>query len=229
MRSAVVTSIAVIALILGIVFYDRLPPQHSPFVPLDPQRPLGWATSRQLARLKADPAACRGVLERAGMRTTEIANKREGPFCGLIDVVAVERSSIVWSQAPLRLSCPMAAAVAIWERQVVAPAAERHLGSRVTRIEHFGTYACRRVVGSPSGLPSQHATANAIDVAAFRLADGRRVALREHWEAATSEAAFLRTIRDGSCRIFSGVLGPDYNAAHADHFHLDMGPYTICR
>lgn len=229
MRSAVVTAIAVAALILGIIIYDRLPPQHSPFAALDPQRPLGWATSRQVARLKADPAACRGVLERAGMRAAEVANKREGLFCGFIDVVAVERSSIAWSQAPLRLSCPMAAAVAIWERQVVAPAAERHLGSRVIRIEHFGTYACRRVNGSPSGLPSQHATANAIDVAAFRLADGRRVTLRDHWQGATSEAAFLRSIRDGSCRIFTGVLGPDYNAAHADHFHLDMGPYTICR
>ncbi|HYN39429.1 MAG TPA: extensin family protein, partial [Rhodospirillales bacterium] len=213
----------------AIVAFDRLPPQHSPFATLDPQRPIGWATARQLARLKTDPAACRAALDRARLRTTPIADSREGEFCGFSNAVAIERSDIPWSQTPLRLSCPMAVAIAVWERQVVAPAAERYLGARVTRIDHLGTYACRRVVGSPSGRPSQHATANAIDIAAFRLADGRRVALAGGWGEQTLEAGFLQAVRDGSCRLFRGVLRPEYNAAHADHFHLDMGPYRICQ
>lgn len=229
MRLPLYTAIVVAAAVLGIIVLDRLPPQHSPLASFDPQRPIGWATTWQLARLKGDPEMCRTLLNQAGLRVERIADSRQGDYCGFRDAVAVERSSIPWSQAPLRLTCPMAAGLALWERQVVAPAAERHLGSTVVRIDHFGTYACRRVAGSVSGRPSQHATANAIDIAGFRLADGRQVALRSHWNDGSEKAAFLRTVRDGSCRIFRAVLGPDYNAAHADHFHLDMGPYTLCR
>ena len=228
MRLAIVTSCVVAAVVVGIVVYDRLPPQHSPFASLDPQRRIGLATGWQLGRLESDPAACHAALDRAGLRTAAIADSREGEFCGFTNAVAVQRSSIPWSEAPLRLSCPMAAALAIWEQQVVAPAAERHLGTQVARIEHFGTYSCRRVAGGSSGRPSQHATANAIDVAAFRLADGRRVTVRGDWGRATPEAAFLREVHDGSCQLFRAVLGPDYNAEHADHLHLDRGPYTIC-
>lgn len=228
MRLAIVTSCIIAAAIVGIVVYDRLPAQHSPLASLDPQRPIGMATRWQLQRLEGDRAACHAALDHAGLRTVAIADSREGEFCGFTDAVAVQRSSILWSEAPLRLSCPMAAAIAVWEQQVVAPAAERHLGTRVALIHHFGTYSCRRVAGGASGRPSQHATANAIDVAAFQLVDGRRVTVRGDWGRGTAEAAFLRDLHDGSCRIFRAVLGPDYNAAHADHLHLDMGPSTIC-
>jgi hypothetical protein len=36
-------------------------------------------------------------------------------------------------------------------------------------------------------------------------------------------------VRDGACGTWETVLGPEYNAAHRDHFHLDRGPYRICR
>lgn len=99
----------------------------------------------------------------------------------------------------------------------------------MTRIEHVGTYSCRRVYGGAVGLPSQHATANAIDVAAFRLTDGRRVSVFSGWRGDAKERAFLHEVRDGGCRVFRGVLSPDYNVAHRDHLHLDMGPYGLCR
>lgn len=229
MRLPIFTAVVIAFAVLGIVVVDRLPPQHSPFAMFDPKWPIGWATAWQLARLKSDPETCRAVLMRADVRIEPISDSREGAFCGFRGAVAVERSSIPWSQAPLQVSCPLAAALVLWERRVVIPAAERHLGSRVTRIDHFGTYACRWVAGTRSGRPSQHATANAIDVAAFRLGDGRQIVVREQWWRDTAEGAFLHAVRDGSCRIFSAVLSPDYNDAHADHFHLDMGPYSICR
>lgn len=228
MRLAIVTSCTIAMAIVGIVVYDRLPAQHSPLASFDPQRPVGMATGWQIGRLDGDRAACHAALDRAGLRTVAIADSREGEFCGFTDAVAVERSSIPWSEAPLRLTCPMVVALAVWERQVVAPAAERHLGTRVVRIQHFGTYSCRRVAGGASGRPSQHATANAIDVGAFQLANGRRVTVKGDWGKDTAEAAFLREVHDGSCRVFRAVLGPDYNAAHADHLHLDMGPYPTC-
>jgi hypothetical protein len=49
------------------------------------------------------------------------------------------------------------------------------------------------------------------------------------WDGDDAEARFLRALRDGACTFYDGVLGPDYNAAHADHLHLDRGPYRVCR
>jgi hypothetical protein len=218
-----------ITLGLGVVVaVDRLPPQHSPLAPLDLANSVGFATRLKLARLRANPSACRQVVTHSPLLLTEIPDRRNGQFCALEGAVAIERSSVRYS-APVRVSCPMAAALYLWEREVVAPAATRHLGAPVTRIDHLGTYSCRRVYGGVTGRPSQHATANAIDVAGFRLADGRHVSVLAGWHGDPAERAFLREVRDGSCRLFFGVLSPDYNDAHRDHFHFDMGPYSLCQ
>jgi hypothetical protein len=114
------------------------------------------------------------------------------------------------------------------------------LGSRVTGLEHYGTNNCRRIGGGRDGNWSEHATGNAIDIAAFKLADGRRIVVRRDWAqpeadgVADSEAMFLRQVRDAACQEFATVLSPDYNAAHADHLHLDQAPrgaaaWSFCR
>mgnify|MGYP001174961954 CR=1 FL=1 len=110
---------------------------------------------------------------------------------------------------------------------VVKPAAERHFGQPVARIQHYGIFACRNIAGS--SRRSQHATANAIDIAGLTLEDGTQISVLNDWDDEGAKGAFLRDLRDGACDLFRSVLGPDYNAAHADHFHLDMGPYGICR
>ncbi|MFC7689888.1 extensin family protein [Paeniroseomonas aquatica] len=117
----------------------------------------------------------------------------------------------------------------LFERNTLQPAAQRHLGSPVAGLRHLGSHACRNVNHAEAGRRSQHATANAIDVAGFVLQDRREVQLAQGWSGAPAEAAFLRAVRDGACRWFNGVFGPDYNAAHRDHFHLDMGPWRSCR
>ena len=116
----------------------------------------------------------------------------------------------------------MAAALVVFERQVVQPAAVRNLGGPVTAIDHAGSYSCRRLYGRAEGGFSEHATANAIDITGFRLADGSTVSVLRDWRSEGPKGRFLRDVRDGSCRIFSTALSPDYNAAHADHFHLDQ-------
>ena len=98
----------------------------------------------------------------------------------------------------------------------------RHFGSRVVAIDHAGSYSCRRLYGRSDGAYSEHATADAIDILGFRLADGTRVSVLNDWSGDSPKAQFLREVRDGSCRLFSTVLSPDYNAAHADHLHLDQ-------
>jgi hypothetical protein len=87
----------------------------------------------------------------------------------------------------------------------------------------MGSYNCRNVAGT--ARKSAHATANAIDVSGFLLADGRRVTVLRDWRDADPQTrAFLRTVRDSACKRFGTVLSPDYNAAHRDHLHLEVGP-----
>lgn len=80
-----------------------------------------------------------------------------------------------------------------------------------------------------SGRRSQHATANAIDIASFRLADGREISVARHWGGDDPAGRFLAAAHEAACGRFASVLGPDYNAAHADHFHLEMGGFGLCR
>ena len=64
--------------------------------------------------------------------------------------------------------------------------------------------------------------ANAVDVSAFVLKNGRRVTVLDGWNGKDDERAFLRRLHQSACKRFGTVLGPEYNAAHANHFHLDM-------
>src|SRR4029434_7172145 len=82
---------------------------------------------------------------------------------------------------PFALSCRAAVSLALWERHVLQPAALDHLGSAVVELEHFGSYACRNVYNRPNATRSRHATAEALDVAGFALADGRRVRVLGGW------------------------------------------------
>lgn len=120
------------------------------------------------------------------------------------------------------VTCPVAIALELWRRDSVAPAAREILGSEIARIEHLGAYSCRRIYGRGEGNWSEHATGNAIDIAGFVLEDGRRISVLRDWAGEGPEAAFLREVRSGACEAFATVLSPDYNAAHADHFHLDQ-------
>ena len=99
----------------------------------------------------------------------------------------------------------------------------------MAELEHFGSYACRNIVGHDGDGRSQHATADAFDIAGFVLRDGRMVRVRTGWNGDATERQFLREVQAGACRVFDAVLGPDYNAAHRDHLHLDRGSYQVCR
>lgn len=127
------------------------------------------------------------------------------------------------------MTCRLAAGYVLWERRVLRPAARELLAADVAAVEHYGAYACRRIYGGVDGRVSQHATADALDVAAVRLRDGRRISIARDWPGEDAEARFLRRIRDGACGPFRAVLSPDYNVAHRDHLHLDQGAYRVCR
>ena len=205
--------------------FTREHPQDLPWTPLDLAQPIGMFTGRKLTALTEDAPRCRALLDTAGVTYTVLPRRTDGSRCGYADGVrfgAGGSRGIDYTPADLGTSCPVAAALAVWEWEVVQPAARRHLGAEVARIDHFGSYSCRRLYGRATGGWSEHATADAIDIAGFRLADGRRVTVARDWDGDPAERAFLRAVRDGACRLFATTLSPDYNAAHADHFHLDQ-------
>lgn len=204
-------------------------PQHNPWAPLDLRDPPGWATQRKLAALRRDPAECRAVLDRSGVAFSALPAAGEGA-CRREDRTVLGETPLA-PGAPAA-TCAVDAALVLWLRQGVQPAAEAVLGLPVARIEHFGAYSCRRLYGRDEGPWSEHATGNAIDIAAFVLADGRRISVARGWTGDSEEAAFLRRTRDEACEVFGTVLSPDYNDAHADHLHFDQaarGFGGVCR
>ena len=230
MRLAVLT-IALIASLFTLAFSiarTSLPPEWSPWAALDLDAPPNLLTRYKLSRLSGDSGLCARVLEHAEMSYRRLPDEETGPACGLFDAVTIERTASEVGQ-PFSLTCRSAVSLALWEKHAVTPAAERHFGSPVQRIEHFGSYACRNVYGRPDATRSRHATAEAFDVAGFVLADGRRIRVLANWHQDSEAARFLHDVRDGACGFFDGVISPDYNAAHRDHLHLDRGPYRFCR
>jgi hypothetical protein len=221
---AIVWMLVLLAIGFALYALVRNRPQDVPWRPLDLTDPVGMFTGRKLAGLADDFPKCRQLLERAGVHYQPLAPVVSGQ-CGYADGVRLTAGgarTIRFAPRDVGTSCPVAAAEVMWEWQVVQPAARRHFDSEVVQIEHFGSYNCRRMYGRSKGDWSEHAAANALDVAGFVLADGRRVTVVGDWKGNAERAAFLREVRDGACGLFSTVLSPDYNAAHRDHFHLDQ-------
>ena len=205
--------------------YGRSHPQDLPWTPLDLSQPVGAFTGRKLAALVGQGEQCRRLLERAGVRFSALAPRAPLAQCGYSDAVRFAPGGALrlgYRPGDLGTSCPVAAALALWEWHVVQPAALEHFSSEVAAIEHFGSYSCRRLYGRDQGAWSEHARANAVDIGGFVLADGRRISVARDWRDEGPRGRFLRDVRDGGCALFATVLSPDYNRAHSDHFHFDQ-------
>jgi len=216
-----------LGLVLGFLLWAAIrgAPQDLPWTPLDLGAPVGAFTGRKLTGLGTDFPRCEALLKRAGVRWEALPPRRDGPACGYDDAVRLRPEGalrIAFRPANLGIACPVAAALAIWEWNHVQAAAWRHFGAQVTAIEHFGSYNCRRMYGRDGGSWSEHATADAVDIAGFRLSNDERVTVAADWNGTPASRAFLREVRDGACDLFATTLSPDYNAAHHDHLHLDQ-------
>ena len=208
---------------LLLYFYARDHPEDLPWTSLDLTQPVGAFTGRKLAGLGGEGPRCRALLEQAGVDFVAVPPRDAGE-CGYDDAVRLVSDGaldIAYRPAGLATSCPVAAALALWEWHVVQPAALRHFGSPVAAIEHMGSYSCRRIYGRAEGAWSEHASANAVDVAGFRLKDGTRISVLGDWDKG-EKGTFLKDVRNGACGLFATVLSSDYNAAHRDHLHLDQ-------
>lgn len=207
---------------------DRLvmaPPEPPPPL-VNLGSPIGEQTRASLAYWTTDPAECRAMLDLGQVTFTPVEDRVESETCRIHDAGSLGLDagavSTLTPEAPV-MTCRTAAAFSLWRRQSVEPAARELLGAEVSRIEHWGTYACRNIYGRAAGRASAHATAEAIDIAVFHLSDGRMISVYQRWNDEGPEGQFLRRVRDDACRVFGVTLSPDYNVEHADHLHLELG------
>ncbi len=197
-------------------------------------------TPRSTAPVSAPPPVavskeaqlCLAGLSQTGSRFSPLPDRYYGAGCKAVN--SVQLSALQGDRSEFGLSnigpvtCPAAQTFAGWARFGVDRAARQILGSPLARIETMGSYSCRNVAGT--SRRSAHSRAAAIDVAGFVLADGRRISVKADWNGGDArEREFLRVVHKSACKRFGTVLGPGYNAAHQDHFHLEQGDSSFCR
>lgn len=159
-----------------------------------------------------------------------------GPsVCGALRPFTVAAAANGWVQMKpsALLRCPMVPAVERWVEKVVVPAARFHFGMAVVELKVAASYSCRPMNHVIGARLSEHGHANALDVGGFVLEDGRVVSVKTGWFGAFAERNFLRAVHGGACNVFTTVLGPNYDANHRDHFHLDLARHRqdgrICK
>lgn len=194
--------------------------------------PRRVASAPQSIAPRISDRACLTDLNATGARFDALPDTYAAPGCNKLGTVQL--SALAGDNSQFRISnigpvqCRVASAFGNWVRFGVDRAARQILGSPLARVETMGSYACRNVAGS--NRRSAHASAEAIDVSGFVLEDGRRITLTADWNGGTAaEREFLRVVHSSACKRFGTVLGPEYNRAHADHFHLEGTGSSFCR
>lgn len=142
-----------------------------------------------------------------------------GPMRGPQTTAAITPATL---QPAATLACPLVSALDKWVAEGVQPAAQKWFGSQVTTIKQISAYSCRGMVGAGTSRVSEHAFGNALDVAGFVLADGRKIVVKDGWRGSPEEQGFLHDVQLQACDMFTTVLAPGYNAAHYDHIHVDL-------
>ncbi len=205
-----------------------LPNNINPLKPLFINDEPGLMTKHKIRQLKKDAESCFAVLANSDLKYQLIPDKITGESCAFQNVVMLEQSTISYG-GDIVLKCPALVALVIWEKHDLQPLAIKKFGQKIIRIRHYGTYACRNVNNAKQGRRSQHAYANAIDIAGFVLADGSEISILKDWNQNTENGEFLASLHESACQRFITVLGPNYNDFHKNHFHFDHGGWSICR
>lgn len=122
------------------------------------------------------------------------------------------------------LNCAMVDRLDTFVEEVVEPAAKEILESDLVGLRIAGSYVCRPRNGQDGAKQSEHGFANAVDVSAFVLADGRTISVVDGWADEGAGGEFLRAVHEKACGPFTTVIGPDGDEYHRDHFHLDLQP-----
>ncbi len=146
----------------------------------------------------------------------------EGNGCQVPNPWRMSSVAGVQLSQPATLNCSVTQPLHDWMNGTVQPAAMAAFGENVTAITVASSYSCRALNNKRGARMSEHGFGNAIDIASFTLADGRRITVKNGWRGEGDEREFLREIRHDACGEFMTVLGPGSDRYHGDHFHLDL-------
>lgn len=177
-----------------------------------------WRKQEEIACLSS------GAVRESSFLRTRSALGGPSEFCGAqrpFEMAAAGDGSVALVP-PALVVCPMVPQINEWVTNVAARAAYQHLRSPLVALKVAASYSCRAMNNVDGANLSEHGHANAIDISGFVMGDGRVVTVKGGWNGRPEEQAFLRDVRSGSCQAFTTVLGPGFNAEHADHFHLDL-------
>jgi len=194
-----------------------------------PPRPAGSRPITLDLPTSRDTQVCFADLSRQDVRFSPMVDRDYGGGCQVIGAVQLIDIGVPVTNLKA-MRCGLADAFVGWTRHAVAPAAYQILGSELVRVESMGSYACRKVIGVPGVEKlSGHAIANAVDISAFVLQDGRRITVQSGWHSDDPRIHdFFQAIHSSACRRFGTVLSPDYNAAHYNHLHLEDDHKRFC-
>jgi hypothetical protein len=206
-----------------------------------------WFEEREPWRHEAEVSCMKSGAVKEGS-SIAVTKAIEGPgACGLdypLRVAALGETALMSfaeESSPARsvavapaatLACPLVSALDRFVSESVQPAARRWFGQPVVGIKQISAYSCRGMNDVPNARISEHAFGNALDIAAFILADGRTITVKDGWRGTPAEQGFMHDIQETACSLFTTVLAPGSNAYHEDHMHVDLmrrsSRRTIC-
>ncbi|WP_425482715.1 extensin family protein [Chelativorans xinjiangense] len=182
--------------------------------------------------MPAEEVACRRELKRLGVTYRDLEPIDDGGACRIDHPVEVSGlSGGIEIKPAATLNCQMAATVARWTKNELAPAARTRYLSGIGTIRQGSSYSCRRIRGT--AVASEHSKGNALDIMSIALKNGRDIDVRRPGFFAFRQKSLLNKVRAEGCGYFTTVLGPGYDADHKDHFHFDIkdrnNGYRACR
>lgn len=221
--------------------------ERSVVIPGAPQKKPELPHSRSNV-LETVPRTGEGPVTQAEPCTIEGLEIAEQPpvvgenGCGFSSAVRLVSTggdnTVRFQPAPL-IGCGLAGKIADWLTKDASVLAREIMGEELVEIRTGPGYACRRRNNLPNGKLSEHALGTALDITAFVLKSGAIVSVEQDWKVSNQEDAassrFLRNLHSSACKRFMTVLGPEADAHHTDHFHLDTGchgktcTYLICQ
>lgn len=204
----------------------RAPPvsKRNPRIASEPLGPPPPPQTWSGEEIMAAKTSC-GRLVTADKFEFQLLDPIRSGACGApspISLEALKQEKEIELLPAVTVTCPLADAIDRWMREVVQPKAKEHLKDDVTGLVNVAAYHCRTRYNNPGERISYHAFAEAIDIAAFKTAGGQQISVEADWPGEGEKSKFLKEVHAGACKIFGTVLGPNANAAHRNHFHLDM-------
>lgn len=208
--------------------HDSSPVNQPGFANLDPEDDFVEGPPEAISDCEARLEAAHVKFRAASLPVF----KKKNLTCGAPQVVQYLHGPTKLRIQPSPLvTCQLALALARFEA-VANRTAKEVLGSEIAAITQGGTFNCRSMARFK--IISEHSFANAIDIFAFRLANGRSIPVLRYFgdpkqPATTVEGRFLRLLAN---RLFdenvcSVVVTRFYDELHRDHIHCDMARYHV--